>query len=179
MTGTFVIAALVAVVGLFVGWLLRAYARQRGDRLITCPENLSPAAVKVDSGHAAVTGLMGHTELQLSECSRWPERQGCGQECLAQIAAAPDGCLVHQKVSAWYAGKICVLCGRSVDAREWLEHEPALMSTRQPGHVTIAWTDVPAEKMWTVLETHDPVCWNCHVTETFRRQHPELVIDRP
>jgi hypothetical protein len=29
-----------------------------------------------------------------------------------------------------------------------------------------------------VFSTHRPVCWNCHVTETFRRLHPELVVDR-
>ena len=23
-----------------------------------------------------------------------------------------------------------------------------------------------------------PVCWNCHVAPTFRREHPGLVVDR-
>jgi hypothetical protein len=24
-----------------------------------------------------------------------------------------------------------------------------------------------------------PVCWNCHIAQTFRRVHPELVVVRP
>jgi hypothetical protein len=178
-TATIVVLALTAVGVTFIGWLMRGYLRQRGDRLITCPENHEAASVKVDAGHAAVTGLMGHTELRLSDCSRWPERQGCGQECLTQIAQAPDGCLIRSRVAQWYAEKTCALCHRPVGEREWMEHEPALIALQDPEHKTIAWRDVAPETMWTVFETHAPVCWNCHVTETFRRQHPELVIDRP
>ena len=29
------------------------------------------------------------------------------------------------------------------------------------------------------MGTHLPVCWNCHIAESFRREHPELVVDRP
>ncbi len=177
--GTIVLLALVAVVGVFAGWAWRAYSRQRGERIVTCPETLAPAAVKADPGHAAVTGLMGHTELRLSDCSRWPERQGCGQDCLAQISAAPHGCLIRTHVAAWYEHKTCALCGRAVGEREWLEHEPALIDLRDPAHPTRTWHDVAAERIWTVLETHAPLCWNCHTTETFRRLHPELIIERP
>ncbi|HEY3204662.1 MAG TPA: hypothetical protein VGL03_13510 [Thermoanaerobaculia bacterium] len=66
----------------------RAYLKFRGTRVITCPETGCPAAVKVDMGHAARTSVVGETELRLESCSRWPERAGCGQECLAQIEAA-------------------------------------------------------------------------------------------
>jgi len=38
---------------------------------------------------------------------------------------------------------------------------------------------IPAEKLQEVLRTDWPVCWNCHVAETFRREHPELVVNRP
>jgi hypothetical protein len=44
---------------------------------------------------------------------------------------------------------------------------------------TFGWGEVPAERLPEVLGTHLPVCWNCHIAETFRRQHAELVIDRP
>jgi hypothetical protein len=27
--------------------------------------------------------------------------------------------------------------------------------------------------------THQPVCWDCHIAQTFRREHAELVTDRP
>ena len=178
-TGLIVMLALVAVVGTFAVWALRAFTRQRGERIVTCPETLAPAAVQADAAHAAVTGLMGHTELRLHDCTRWPERQGCGQECLAQLSAAPHGCLIRGHVAAWYENKTCALCGRPVGEREWLEHEPALIDLRDPAHPTRTWHDVAPEKIWTVLETHAPLCWNCHTTETFRRQHPELVIERP
>jgi len=176
---TLVILALAAVALTFVVWMLRGYVKQRGDRVITCPETFTPEGVRVDAGHAAVTSLMGHPELRLSDCTRWPERAGCGQECLTQIARSPHGCLVRNVVADWCAEKTCAMCQRPVGEREWMEHEPALMDVRDEWHRTLALNEVPAEKLWAVLETHVPVCWNCHVTETFRREHSELVIDRP
>jgi hypothetical protein len=44
---------------------------------------------------------------------------------------------------------------------------------------TVQWNDIPADKLQQVLSTHWPVCWNCHIAESFRREHPELVVDRP
>lgn len=177
-TGIFVMAALAVVAGVFAGWILRGYLRQRGDRIITCPETLTPEAVRVDAGHAAVTGLMGHTELKLSDCTRWPERQACGQECLSQIRAAPHGCLIRRVVAEWYQGKTCAICQRSVGDLEWMEHTPALVDLHHLEHKTLTWQEVPPERVFDVLATHAPMCWNCHVTETFRREHPDLVIDR-
>jgi hypothetical protein len=37
---------------------------------------------------------------------------------------------------------------------------------------------VPAETVPEVLQTHQPVCWNCHVVNRLMTQHPELVVDR-
>src|SRR5689334_22489120 len=83
-------AALTAiVVRLAIVWL-----RYRGQRLITCPENSRPAGVRVNAGQAATTALTGPAVLRLSSCTRWPEKAGCGQWCLSQIAAAPVDCLV-------------------------------------------------------------------------------------
>ena len=45
------------------------------------------------------------------------------------------------------------------------------------GPLLLVWA--PLEKLQEVLATHWPVCWNCHVAETFRREHPELVAHRP
>ncbi len=175
---TLVILAIAFVALTFVGWMLRAYTKQRGARVITCPETLTPEGVKVDAGHAAMTGLMGHPELRLRECTRWPARAGCGQECLTQIRQTPHGCLVRNIVADWYRDKTCALCQRPVGDREWMEQEPALTDPRDQRRRTLPLKDIPAEKLWTVLETHVPVCWNCHVTETFRREHSDLVIDR-
>jgi hypothetical protein len=174
-----VLAVLAAVVATLATWLLRGYLAHRGPRLITCPETQTHEAVVVDAGHAALTTLLGRTELRLADCTRWPERRLCGQSCLAQIQAAPDGCLIRSIVARWYEGKTCLLCGRSVSEREWLEHEPALIDLRDPRRPTRAWRDVPPEKILEVLATHGPVCWNCHIVETFRREHPDLVLERP
>jgi hypothetical protein len=37
---------------------------------------------------------------------------------------------------------------------------------------------MPAEVLPVALETHLPVCASCQVAEAFRRQFPELVVDR-
>ena len=38
----------------------------------------------------AASALLGPPELRLTACSRWPEKAGCGQPCLSQIAASPQ-----------------------------------------------------------------------------------------
>jgi hypothetical protein len=64
---------------------LRAYRAYRGTRLVQCPEVGCTAVVDVDEKHAASSTWLRDTELRLVSCSRWPERRGCGQECVAQI----------------------------------------------------------------------------------------------
>jgi len=173
-----VILALLAVV---LGYLLfrglRHYFKLRGKRLVTCPETQKPAAVDLDAIHLARDAAFGTPHLRLSECSRWPERKGCGQECLKQIEAAPEGCLVRRIVATWYAGKTCVICGKAVDAAEqWVGHVPALLN---PEKKTLYWDKIAPESLPEVFQTHSPVCWCCHIAETFRREHPDLVVDRP
>ena len=47
-----------------------------------------------------------------------------------------------------------------------------------PNRTAKQWNEIPAEKLPKVFETHLPICWNCYITETFRRVHPELVLNR-
>ncbi len=173
----YVLLGVAAVYLLFaLGGALRTYLKLRGKRLVKCPETNQPAAVDLNAGQAARQTLAGTPHLRLSECSRWPEREGCGQECLGQIEAAPGDCLVRNIVERWYVGKVCAYCQRPIHEIEWQGHKPALMD---PQRHTVQWDDVPAEQLPEVMDTYLPVCWDCHVTETFRRQHPELVTDRP
>jgi hypothetical protein len=153
-----------------------AFRKYRGKRVVECPETQAPAGVEVDAGHAALTAVLGKPDLRLKECSRWPERQNCGQDCLAQIALAPEDCLVRTMLAKWYVGKSCVFCARDCSEIDWMEHRPTLLG---PDGRTVEWQDVASEDLPGVLETHKAVCWNCHVAETFRRQHPDLVIDNP
>jgi len=106
------LAGVVVLLAIVLGRLASAWLKYRGRRVITCPENHRPAGVVVNAGHAAATALGKAPELRLSSCSRWPERAGCGQECLAQVAASPEDCLVRNILTRWYAGKVCASCGR-------------------------------------------------------------------
>jgi hypothetical protein len=78
-------------------------------------------------------------------------------------------------VSKWYEGKNCVFCRKPLGPLHHLDHSPALLG---PDFRTIEWKEVRSEKLPEIFSTHQPVCWNCHVSETFRREHPELVTDR-
>jgi len=168
------IAALAAVL-LLLWTVVARYLKLRGARVVTCPETKKPAAVEVDARHAAISEVLGETELRLKDCSRWPERQGCGQDCLMQIEESPEGCLVRSIVTQWYEGKACAYCGQSFGKIHWHDHKPALMDAERR---TVEWTEVHSEMIPEVLSTHLPVCWNCHNTESFRSEHPELVVDR-
>jgi hypothetical protein len=152
-----------------------AYWRYRGKRVITCPDSKQPAAVEINAGRALRTAAMGKLELRLSECSRWPEKENCGQECLRQIEASPNDCLVRNIFREWYLDKSCAVCGKALDQADWMEHQPTV---RNPEHITLELRNLPPEKLPEVLATHQPVCWNCHIAETFRREHPDLVVDR-
>ena len=61
------------------------YSRFRAPRTVTCPENQEPAEIQIDAGEAAATAAFGHAELRIKHCSRWPEHEQCGQECLADV----------------------------------------------------------------------------------------------
>jgi len=68
----------------FVLWRQAILQRFSGARLVHCPENQQVAVVSIDARHAAATGLQGHPDVRLCECTRWPERANCGQPCLPQ-----------------------------------------------------------------------------------------------
>ncbi|HET8563896.1 MAG TPA: hypothetical protein VFM35_08505, partial [Candidatus Binatia bacterium] len=90
--------------------------------------------------------------------------------------ASPEGCLVRTILTRWYENKSCVYCETPLEKIDWLKHKPALVS---PEHVTLEWKEIRAERIPDVLAAYRPVCWNCHIAKTFRRQYPDLVIDRP
>jgi hypothetical protein len=169
--------AAVAIAAYVVVRALRgAVAASRGPMLVECPDNHETAAVSVDVAKAALSSGFGTLSLELSQCSRWPEKAGCGQECLRQIEAQPTDCMVRSIVARWYEGTSCVLCGKPLGEIDWLERRPALLS---PDLHTVQWPSVAPERLPEVLATHRPVCYSCHVAETFREQHPELVTENP
>ena len=166
----------VGVLSAFARRLFRAWLLYRGTRVVVCPETREMVAVEVDSVHASVTASQGRAQLRLDACTRWPERKDCGQECLGQVESAPEACLLQNILADWYKGRSCAFCGREFGAIEWHDHKPALLS--QDGAI-LDWTSFRAEQVIDVLAKHRPVCWNCSVSEAFRREHPELVVERP
>lgn len=180
MTVSVLVAVVVVVLaaGLFAFRAIpgvRAYFTLRGKRLITCPETKRAEAVDVDAGEAALGAFLSEPTLRLIECSRWPERQDCGQECLQQIEADPESCLVWNIVSKWFEGKRCVYCRKLFGPLHHVDHAPALLG---PDNTSVEWKELRPEQLPLILETHQPVCWNCHITETFRRTHPNLIVNR-
>ena len=175
---TIIIAVLVIGAGLFLVRAfpaVRAYFNFRGKRLVTCPETHKPEAVDVNASEAALGVFFVEPTLRLKECSRWSERQGCGQECLDQIEVDPESCLVWNIVAKWYEGKKCVFCQKAITPLRHLDHPPALIG---PDFQTREWKGIPPQQLPKIFSTHQPVCWNCHVTESLRRLHPDLVTDR-
>lgn len=153
-----------------------AWRRWRGTRIVTCPENKQPAAVDMDLRYAIVGSIAGRPELRLRDCSRWPERSGCGQVCLTQVEESPESCLVRTTLQRWYDARTCAYCRKPFGPIHWHDHKPGL---RSPEGQLREWSGIPPETLPEVLRTHQAVCWNCLVAERFRLRPPELVVERP
>jgi hypothetical protein len=69
-------------------WRRAIYERYSGGRPVICPENQKPAVVGIDLRHAEATVMGGSRRLRLCDCTRWPERSQCNQECLSQATEA-------------------------------------------------------------------------------------------
>jgi hypothetical protein len=175
MTAAVLLVALAALV-VGAGALLKSWFAWRQRRLITCPENEKPAAVRVNALRAAAGVLTGHGNLALSECSRWPEKRGCGQECLSQIEKGPGECLVRTLVARWYEGKTCADCGKPIRDVAWADQWPGL---RAPDGRLVAWPDAAPEMLPELFKTHAPVCWDCLVVGKVAAAHPDEVTVRP
>jgi hypothetical protein len=171
------ILILAAALWFSVRWLVRSFSRYRSSRIVTCPETNRPATVEVDALHASLTSIVGLTDVRLQNCSRWPMKKECGQECLTDLHdVAPEECLVSGVLMRWYRDKNCVYCRKSFSEVQWLDHRPALLTR---GEELLSWKEVNLDQLRNVLETHSPVCWDCYIAQTFRRDHPDLVVFRP
>jgi hypothetical protein len=172
-----IVIALIASAS-YVGfmWLVRAYSRYRGIKIVTCPETGRPAVVEIDALHASMTSTVGSPDIRLENCWRWPLKEQCGQECLTDLDVAPGQCLVSGVLMRWYRGKHCVYCGKPFEELHWADHKPALQS---PEGALVRWNGVSVENLSMVLETHLAVCWNCYIAQSFRLNHPEMVVYRP
>jgi len=172
----YLVVGIAVIVGLvfIIRALVRTYVEYRGKRLVICPQTEKYATVEIDAPLAAVTSLFGAPELRIENCSRWPERQHCVQDCIWQIDLSPLGCPIQDLLTSWYTGKECVLCGRSFGNFSSF-HRPALLSPE--GHV-VECESVRPEAIPDALYTHKPVCWDCKGTKT-RSRHSDMVAQYP
>jgi hypothetical protein len=131
--------------------------------------------VEVNAMGAAQGAMVGRHKVRLQDCTRWPERQNCGQECLAELEDSPSDCLLKNILTRWYAGKLCSICRKPFGEIQWHDHKPCLMDAEGK---TFEWSEFSPETVHEVLDTHNPVCWDCHLAGKFRRKYPDLVVDR-
>jgi len=158
----------------FLTRTIRAWARLRGDRLVTCTATGHPAVVRIDVLDAAFNaGDSGKAKVRITNCSLWAAGGACDQGCISEAVASESA--VQSVVAQWYMNRKCVYCGKPTTPQS-LGHRAAL---RGPQGVTREWSDVPPARLLDSLRTDSPVCWNCHVAQTLRRTRPELVTDRP
>jgi uncharacterized protein DUF1761 len=98
LLGTFVLLSLPFLLG------REFYKRYDGSRAVICPENHRQVAVHFDAFHAAVTKLAGSPNFRVADCTRWPERGDCEQECL------PEAC----RAAAYTEGEVRILASKRI-----------------------------------------------------------------
>jgi hypothetical protein len=105
-------------------WGRETYNTYSAPRAVTCPETHRPAGVTIDARHAAATGLRGRPEFRLSDCTRWPARIRCGQECLAEA--------LHNE--PYTQGEV-----RVPRSRRQIYHLPVLLAAFAAWYVGMVW----------------------------------------
>ena len=78
-------AALLCIATFFLGRMSVKYFQVHGPREVLCPETHCVAIFRIDALHAAGSSAVADPDLHVIGCSRWPQRQGCPQECLQGI----------------------------------------------------------------------------------------------
>jgi hypothetical protein len=176
---TYLPIALAVIAGAFLIHRLqiafRQYWKLSGKLLVTCPETQKTEAVEIATGHAAAAVLVGHEDVVLKACSRWPERKDCDQDCLSQLEADPERHEVWNIATDWYAGKRCVFCKNPIGDLNHFDHRPALLNLEGKA---IEWDEIRPKDLPEMLAFCQPVCWNCCIVQNFRHERPELVVDR-
>ena len=94
---------------------------------------------------------------------------------MLQLDVAPDDCLVRSVLTKWYRGQKCVFCERRFEETDLIDHKPALFT---PEGITVEWAEVAIAAVKEAMATYQPVCWNCHIAQTFYHEHIDLVVER-
>lgn len=176
----YVLFALVVIAAAILIRAIEAAARAwkfHGQMLVTCPENKERATVRVATLCAALNEFFNVGQMRLGACSRWPEHGNCEQNCLCQIERHPEEHRVWDIASQRFTGERCAYCKKLIAPLSHLGHAPALLNLADGK--TVEWTDLPAEQLPEAFSDCMPVCWNCHMTESFLRELPGKAVVRP
>jgi uncharacterized protein (DUF58 family) len=76
--------SIVVVLAIPALWGREIHHIYSATRPVTCPETNAEAGVTIDARHAATTALRGKQQFRLKDCTQWPARIRCNQECLAE-----------------------------------------------------------------------------------------------
>ncbi len=75
-------------------WAEQTYHTYCEGRTVNCPETHAPVSVRLNALRAAWNSLSGSPNLRIADCTRWPERADCGQECIPDAVRAKPTPLV-------------------------------------------------------------------------------------
>jgi hypothetical protein len=81
-----VMVSILALTALLMWFIAHETLRRyRTLKALRCPETGGAVGVAIDAHHAALTAALmapGEPQLRVQQCSSWPERAACGQDCL-------------------------------------------------------------------------------------------------
>jgi hypothetical protein len=81
LIGIIVAFGLMSVV---VPAMWNAYLRYRRGVAVTCPQAHKPAELTVDCRRATLGAAFGKRLLRVTDCTLWPRKQPCHDECLRE-----------------------------------------------------------------------------------------------
>lgn len=68
--------------------LVPLWLSTRQPRDVNCPMSERAVWLRLDPWYAVKMHALGNPELCVKDCSQWPQRHDCRQECLVHISAA-------------------------------------------------------------------------------------------
>jgi hypothetical protein len=93
-----------------------------------------------------------------------------------QVRGNPHDPAATAELKHFFEGKSCASCNRPIPPVQAGQMRPGLVDPNT--HQTMAWNQIPTANLAATLRSHQAICSNCLTLETFRQQHPELVVDR-
>ena len=76
------IVAILCITTFLLARISIKFVQLRGRHEVVCPETGDVAIIRIDALRAAVSSTVAEAEVLVSDCSRWPQRKGCRQECV-------------------------------------------------------------------------------------------------